>query len=722
MNIWELQDSQNIEPELDEELSKKIAREAIEGYKIDKQSRREWEQRMENANKLALQVKEEKTWPWPNASNVKFPLVTIAALQFSARAYPALIKGPDLVKYRVTGRDEDGAKAARAQRVSTHMSYQLLEEDEDWEEDADKSFVVIPIAGCAFKKSFFDPVLEHNVSRLVLPKNLVVSYYTKTIEKCERKTEELELSERAIKIRQLKGLFSTKELGEAKSRDTQDTDERQGLTEPTGDSKKTRPILEQHAWLDLDEDGLEEPYVITIDESSEKLLRIVSRFGEVETEQSVALKALTDRYKTMDLEIQDIIAQVPPPQGQEDARALEALQQAEQQIMQIKAQQEQLTAQMMQLAEDNKTNPMVLEVNADEHYTKYGFIPSPDGGFYDLGLGALLGPLNDSVNTLVNQLTDSGTLSNGSHGFIGRGARIEGGKIRFTDPFEWKRVNVAGQTLRESIVPLPVNQPSAVLFNLLGLLISYSERVSSVNDTMVGQNPGQNTPAFNYQNMLEQGMQVFNGIFKRCYRSFRKELKKLYLLNRAYLNPIDYYETVGGQWKIMQSDYAGDERHIRPAADPNAFSSTEKLMKASFLAERSTLVPGYNMARVEMKLLQAMDIPDIQDVFPIDEKGQPMIQPPGNPEVELKAADLQRKTLESKARQETNAFLADIKAMEAQSTVILNQVKANSLSTDDAVKRFNAISERIEKRREQHLKEMELEIEREAQQTEGRAD
>jgi chaperonin GroES len=44
-----------------------------------------------------------------------------------------------------------------------------------------------------------------------------------------------------------------------------------------------------------------------------------------------------------------------------------------------------------------------------EYYTKYGFIPNPDGGFYDIGFGHLLGPLNESVNTLINQLVDAGT-------------------------------------------------------------------------------------------------------------------------------------------------------------------------------------------------------------------------------------------------------------------------------------------------------------------------
>jgi chaperonin GroES len=54
----------------------------------------------------------------------------------------------------------------------------------------------------------------------------------------------------------------------------------------------------------------------------------------------------------------------------------------------------------------------------EQYFTKYGFIPTPDGGFYELGFGNLLGPVNDSINTIVNQLIDAGTMSNTGGGFF----------------------------------------------------------------------------------------------------------------------------------------------------------------------------------------------------------------------------------------------------------------------------------------------------------------
>lgn len=697
MNIWELRDAKNID--LDQEQLDTIGSDVVEGYTVDKQSRKEWEDRMEAGIKLALQMVEEKNTPWRNASNVKFPLVTIAALQFSARAYPSLVKVPDIVKYRVNGEDQGGEKAARAERVSKHMSYQLLNEDEDWEEDFDKALIALPIIGTTFKKSFFDPVEGHNVSKHVLAQNLVVSYYTRTIEKCERKTEEFELYDREIKERQLKGLYFEVELPPISVSQQKLSDERQGISAPVGDKKKARQLLEQHCYLDLDEDGYEEPYVVTVDKATKKVLRIISRFAKVETEQSIEIKRLQDQATLIGIQMQEVMQSVPQPNGQvPDERAQQALEKAKQSMILLKQKQDKLVEQIEELKRGNDADPRIVKIEAVEYYTKYGFIPSPDGGFYDLGLGALLGPLNDSVDTLINQLIDSGTLQNGNHGFIARGGRIPGGKLRFEEPNEWKRVNVAGKTLRESLVPLPVNQPSPVLFSLLSLLISYAEKVSSVNDLMSGKNPGQNTPAYSFHAMLEQGLQVFNGIFKRLYRSFRKEVRKLYVLNGKYLNPIDYFETMDGRFQALRKDYWGDPKDCVPAADPNAFSNMESLMKAHFLAERAMTVPGYDMTRVELLLLENMDIAQVRDIFPLDEDGQTRIQPPPNPELVIKQADMQSRILERKARQETNAALAESKMDVDFSTAMLNYAKARQMGDKSAIDEHHAITERMKVR------------------------
>jgi chaperonin GroES len=657
LSLDDIQDSDNIVDLLTEEEADNIGREVCQNYEIDEQSRFKWKTKMEDATELALQLVTPKTYPWPNAANIKFPLLTIASMQFAARAYPALVKAPDIVKYRVQGSDPDGQKAARASRISAHMSYQLLEQDEPWEEDQDKAFLALPILGCVFKKSYYDATLGHNCSKMVLPKNLAVHYYAKSIESAERKTEIFELYSREVRERELRGLFKEQEYGPPPVPKEREEDTRQGLSAPLGDVDTPRTFLEQHCYLDLDGDGYKEPYVITVDESSKKVARIVARIDSVVTEQSVKMEELQKRIKSL---AQGLPQPQPGVEPQPEER--QKLQAAEQAIL---GWQEEIKAL-------SQEKPKVLKIKPVEYYTKYSFIPSPDGGFYDLGFGALLSPINDSVNTIINQLLDAGSLQNGSMGFIGKGARIKGGKVRFS-PFEWKRVDVAGGTLRDSLVPLPVNAPSDVLFNLLSLLINYAERVGSVTDTMMGENPGQNTPAYNMSAMLEQGLQVFNGIFKRVYRSFRSELRKLYALNGIYLDQEEYFAYQDSDSRILQVDYTSDDKDLIPAADPNAFSNKEKMSKAQMILEMSQAVPGFDQIKVVQRQLEAADIPDAAEVYPVveGENGLELKFPPQpDPELEIKKADMQRRTLEGQSRAEKDMLLAQSKVNVDQAQII----------------------------------------------------
>lgn len=696
LNFNTLVESENIAELLDEDALKCLGGRVVEWYDSDKESRSGWEQKTKDALKLAQQVMEEKTYPWRNASNVKFPLLTIASLQFSARVYPALIKVPDLVKYRVMGADPDGMKNARASRVSRYMSYQLLEESESWEEEQDKLFITLPILGSVFKKTYYDSLRDEVKSTLVLPHDLVLHYWTKDLEKA-RCTERFELYSREVKERQLRGLYKSYEddfgPGESREKDEElNTDERQGTSLPIEDDDTPREILESHCFWDLDGDGYAEPYIITVDYETGLPLRIINRFKSVTSKQSLQIERLQKQIFL-------IQESLPSPEEIQQLDAEKQLQvfnmakRAEAQVMENQQKIEELAAEA----------PDIIRIEPKVYYTKYTFIPAPDGGYYDIGFGQLLGPLNSSVNSIINQLVDAGTLQNGNSGFIAKGARIAGGTQRF-EPFEWKRVSVAGATLKESIVPLPVNQPSTVLFELLGLLINYAERVSSVTDIMQGENPGQNTPAYNMKAMLEQGMQVFNGVFKRIYRAYRIELRKIYALNAEYLPPERYVETQDQEFRLVKADFGGDPKDLVPAADPNAFSDMERLTKAQFVSGRALQVPGYNTTLAEKMLLESMDIPNINELYPTKPDGSLVIPPPPNPEVEMEQADLQRKTLEGKVRGEVDMMNAETDRLLKEAQRVKLMVEARAIEEEAGIERLKLLDEESARVHEERMR------------------
>lgn len=543
MKLQKILESSNLAADLSDDKLIEIGNDVVIGYETDLESRKPWEKDLKNWTELALQVASDKTFPWPNAANIKYPLLATAAMQFAARAYPTLIpSNGKVVKCKVIGSDPTGEKSMRAFRVSTHMSYQVMEQMDGWEEDMDKLLIALPISGTCFKKTYWDSSKQQNCSNLVLPKSLVVNYWTRSLEDAERITEVFYLSKRKVKERQNLGIFIDAELGDPQTPADDVTTSINRSFQRASDFDETTPytILEQHTYLDLDEDGYAEPYIVTVEAESNKVLRIVPRFSEA-----------------------DVLM-------------------------------------------DDKRN--VVSIEAVQYYTKYGFIPNPDGGFYDIGFGRLLGPLNNSANTIINQLVDAGSLSNLQAGFIGKGLRIKMGETRF-QPGEWKAVNAVGDDLKKQIFPLPVREPSQVLFNLLDLLLKSGKELASVAEIFVGKMPGQNTPATTTMASIEQGMKVFTAVYKRVYRSLTSEFRKIYKLNQQYMNPEEYISILDNP--IPQEDYKGPEDDIIPGADPSAVSSQEKQQKVQAVMQLLNLGTINPMAATLM-YLEAHEIPEAE--------------------------------------------------------------------------------------------------------------
>ena len=592
-----------------------------DGYTKDRLSRDKWEKRSEAGMDLAMQIQKDKGFPWPGCSNVIFPLITIAALQFSARSYSNIIQGTDVAKYRVVGEDPQGLRRQQADRISKHMSWQVLEEDTSWEEQHDRLLINLGIVGTNFVKSYFSPELNHNVSELVMARDFVLDYYAKSVETCARKTHIVPLYRNEIYERVQRGTFRNVldttwyTVPPASIPSTQlnlvsDSNNRRG-TNPPPNSDEDTPFqtLEQHRLLDLDQDGYAEPYIVTIEVTSKEVLRIVARF---DTEEAV----------------------------------------------------------------ERNSKGEIIRITSTEYFTKYSFIPAADGGIYDIGFGVLLGPLNEAVNSGINQLLDAGTMSNSTGGFLGRGAKIRGGTYTMA-PWEWKRVDSTGDDLRKSMVPFPSKEPSNVLFQLLSLLIEYTDRIAGTVDQMVGVNPGQNTPAETSRNMTEQGMQVYSMIFKRVWRSMKEEFKKLYKLNSTYLPMTLHY---GGKEDIIrQEDYKANADLIVPVADPNVTSSSQRITQAQLLREAAHTVPGYDVALVEKNFLRALKVDGIEVFYP----GADKVPPLPNPKMQLEEMKLNAKKmqLEHDQMKWTNTLMeerrvnnAKIAHLEAQCIQILKEV------------------------------------------------
>src|SRR5712664_994742 len=322
-------ESVNIAEKLKEDELRKIAYECAEGFESDLTSRSAWERKIDEYTKLAQQIQDQKSYPWPKASNVKYPLLSTAAMQFAARAYPTLVPSDGkIVLGQVIGKDPDDSKQDQAERISTYMSYDIMHQMKGWEEGMDKLLIILPIVGCMFKKTYWDPIKKVNCSHVLLPKHVVVNYWATSMDDVERISEIIPMTKRMVKQRQMSKLFLDIDLGAPPSV-PMEVHPKMTQWMPSNDDTTPYEIIEQHCYYDLDDDGYAEPYIVTFHRQTRKILRISARYDE----------------NTMLFNDDGTLAGIEPIQ----------------------------------------------------YYTKFGFIPSPDGGFYDIGFGMLLGPLNESV-------------------------------------------------------------------------------------------------------------------------------------------------------------------------------------------------------------------------------------------------------------------------------------------------------------------------------------
>lgn len=579
--------SVNLAKKLDEHELAKIGDECFRGFEDDETSRKDWVMQTSEWLKLAGQLREDKTFPWPGAANIKYPLISTAAMQFSARAYPSLVPSDgNIVQTKVWGNDPDGSKNATGDRIGKYMSWQLMQDLEYWEEDMDRLLLQISVVGMMHKKTYYCKITDKIQSTLVFPENFVVDYWTPSLDTCERVSEILWMSQNRIEEKKRSGEYLDVDLGSPQSPEASQLNQGK-KTQKTVDWTTPYKIIEQHTWLDLNDDGLREPYIVTFDHASKKVLRIQARY----TKKGVKV--------------------------------------------------------------DKKGKPVAYE--PVQYYTKFGFIPNPDGSYYDYGFGHLIGPLNEGINAILNQLIDAGTLSNMQVGFIGKGLRMKMGTQQF-QPGEWKAVNATGDDLRKQIVPLPAKEPSNVLFQLLGMLVTSGKELASVAEIFTGKMPGQNTPATTTMATIEQGMKVFTAIYKRIYRSLAKEYKKVFDLNGYYLDPDTYLSILGDQ-SINPDDFDPDIYDVCPTADPTATTQTEKLMKAQALMElMQAFGPALNPQKVLMRILDAQEQPNWQELIPgMQETGKPSPPPPPPPDPKVMAIQAKAQAEQAKIQMQQQA-------------------------------------------------------------------
>jgi len=259
-----------------------LASDIIAEYEEDVSARRDWMQTyVDGLELLGMQI-EERSEPWPGACGVYHPLLSEALVKFQAETMMETFPAQGPVKTQIIGQ-ETRDKEQASLRVKNDMNYELTERMVEYRPEHERMLWGLGLSGNAFKKVYFDPSLDRQVSMYVTAEDIVVPYGASNLETAERVTHVMRKTANDMRKLQVSGFYRDVELGDPT--DTFDEIEKKiaekmGFRATTDDRYK---ILEVHINLDLPgyEDEIDDkptgialPYVVTIDKSSETVLAI----------------------------------------------------------------------------------------------------------------------------------------------------------------------------------------------------------------------------------------------------------------------------------------------------------------------------------------------------------------------------------------------------------------------------------------------------------------
>jgi hypothetical protein len=292
----------NLAEFLDSQQLTVIGSSLYSNYVDYKTSRKEWEKAYTSGLDLLGFKYEDRSEPFSGASGASHPVLAEAVTQFQALAYKELLPANGPVRTQVVG-VQTPEKTQQSNRVKDFMNYQLMGKMKEYEADFDQMLFYLPLSGSAFKKIYYDEVLQRAVSKFVPAEDLIVPYTATSLEDAEAIVHKIKVSENELRKQQVAGFYRDIDIapGQDNLSDIEKKEmELEGVSK-TGKDEGVFTLLECHVNLDLEgfEDmgpngeptGIKLPYIVTIEENSREILSIKRNY-----EQNDPLKNKIDYF------------------------------------------------------------------------------------------------------------------------------------------------------------------------------------------------------------------------------------------------------------------------------------------------------------------------------------------------------------------------------------------------------------------------------------------
>ena len=478
------------------------------------------------------------------ASKVVHPVMAEACVDFAASSAKELLPPEGIAKTNIKGAI-DRMKLEIAERKVNFLNWQLAEQIPEYRDEMEQLLTQLPLGGSQFLKWRWDEEQRRPMCEWIPIDNILLPYASTNFYTSQRATEVQDITEDVFLQRVDSGLY--REIDASYTSDAPIDDQTQsekannkieGKQESGKNVDGMRRIYEITCFLRLDDDetteGRRAPYILTIDESTSKVLSLYRNWADGD-----------DKFEKLDW------------------------------------------------------------------YVEFKFIPWR--GAYAIGLPHLIGGLSAALTGALRALLDAAHISNSQTMLKLKGGRI-GGQSDRIEPTQVVEIEGAPgvDDVRKLAMPLPFNQPSSVLFNLLGWLTDAAKGVVTTAEEKIGD-ASNNMPVGTTQALIEQGAKVFSSIHARLHRSQAKSLKIISRINNWYLSEMDNQS--GEEIEVRDFAYNSD---VRPVSDPNIFSETQRLAQNQALLQMATAAPPgmFDLRAVYNRIVRQLKIPEADEILP----------------------------------------------------------------------------------------------------------
>jgi chaperonin GroES len=622
-DLLELIGKQNIAEDIEQDELDILGMRVKRQFDEDWTSMSDWIEGVDEGSKLLKQEFRPKSTPWEGASNFKSPLLSEASIAFGDKASLEILRARNLVKADIIGKDNSGEKKKLADRVTEAMNYQINYQMSDWRKDQKRLLYTLPNVGCAFKRTVYDPLLGQNVSHIIQYPDFAVNQATTSLDKSRAFTQILNIDQNGVIERQASGIWSDIDIYPEEVEGDEGSNESAGTTDSESNPDR---FLEQQCFYDFDKDGIEEPYTVTIHEQTMKVVRVIPRYDE----RSFVVQAPSKRIMTL-VEVLKQKTKDDVKSGTVSASALPDIEDIE--------------------------GFKLIRINPIQPVTKYGFIPSPDGTFLDLGYSHLLGAITQAVNSTTNQLTDSGTIRNVGGGFLAKGFRKKMGPMRLK-PGDWKSTDIKAADLRNGMMPNPNPEPSQVLFALNDKLEQQGRNFAAIVDA--GGQIQANTAPTTALAIIQEALISTSALMGRVIDGMSEEFQVMFNLNKRVFDPELYKEILDDQEASAIADFNNESLDIMPTASPEMSSKLQRMQLSVAEMEQlpNVIQAGGNPTPIVKSFFERIGSNNIDEIFP------------ENP-TDAQLEEMQRFT---QAQEQENAI--------AKSQLDLNQLQTEILSRE----------------------------------------